>query len=252
MAQAILAQGNRLERFFLVWAPRRDLSAIATILTMVTLLPIPLVRDPAGAPDDLGPDSSILDLVKYNMLEEIKKRFQQPPFAGNINAKIDSCGNPLLHCAAGFGNFSIMMWALKEGADINLLNERGWSPAAEAEYWAGRWSTMNKATNSMYCTMARRWLLDMGGKVLGNADTAVYRRLRGLEPPKKRLRRTFPTEQETAKDPPPVYLEAQRLWNEAIVDDAMTGGMLSLSDLNPTDFFMPEDESVPKSTSAPM
>ena len=113
---------------------------------------------------------------------------------------------------------------------------------------------MNEPRNSMHCSMARRWLLDMGGKVLGNADTAVYRRLRGLEPQKKRLRRTFPTEQETAKDPSPVYLEAQRLWNEAIVDDAMTGGMLSLSDLNPTDFFMPEikeEESVPK-RSAPM
>ena len=209
---------------------------------MVTLLPIPLVRDPAGAPDDLGPDSSILDLVKYNMLEEIKKRFQQPPFAGNINAKIDSCGNPLLHCAAGFRNFSIMMWALKEGADINLLNERGWSPAAEAEYSGGRWSTMNKPTNSMHCSMARRWLLDMGGKVLGNADTAVYRRLRGLEPPKKKRRRNTPTEQETAQDQLPVYFDAQSVWKETLVDDAMTGGMLSLSDLNPTDFFMPENE----------
>ena len=148
-----------------------------------------------------------------------------------------------------------MLLALKEGADINLLNERGWSPAAEAEYWAGRWSTMNEPLYSMHCSMARRWLLDMGGQVLGNADTAVYRRLRGLEPPKKKRRRNTPTEQETAQDPPPVYFDAQSVWKETLVDDAMTGGMLSLSDLNPTDFFMPEikeEESVPKSTSAPM
>ena len=66
------------------------------IPTMNNLLPIPLVRYPAGAPEDFGPNSPILDLVKYDMLEEIKKRFQQPPFAGNINAKIISCGNPLI------------------------------------------------------------------------------------------------------------------------------------------------------------
>ena len=74
-----------------------SLAAVSKFIpTMNNLLPIPLVRHPAGAPDDFGRDSPILDLVKYDMLEEIKKRFQQPPFAGNINAKIISCGNPLI------------------------------------------------------------------------------------------------------------------------------------------------------------
>ena len=105
---------------------------------MNNLLPIPLVRRAAGSSQDLGPHSSMIDLVRFDDLPEVQRRFQQPPLAGNINVSIHSCGNTLLHTAAGYGSLRIMKWALEQGANINQLTKRGWSPAAEAEYWAGR------------------------------------------------------------------------------------------------------------------
>ena len=65
---------------------------------------------------------------------------------------------------------------------------------------------MNEPLYSLHCSMARRWLLDMGVQVLGNADLAVYR----------------PTEQETALDPPPVYFDTQSAQKETLVVDAIS------------------------------
>ena len=118
--------------------------------------------------DYLSPEEAeevLTDLIMNENVQKVHNTLQQRPYAGkSINDPLFLGGEPIIHIAVRLGSRIIVRYAAEQGADINIVNKKGWSPVMTAEYWINEWKKREVPVLASRCSRVRCWLLQHGGK----------------------------------------------------------------------------------------